>query len=100
MTVSIAHDITRYMGRMIFDLTDDDREKLEVVRKQRGHRSHAETLRELIRQAASSGLPTPARQAEMKAAVKAWQEKSVSPELRAQFGPIRAKPGALLKGKK
>lgn len=44
---------------MIFDLTDEDRGALETIRKNRGHRSHAETLRELIRQAASSGLPTP-----------------------------------------
>lgn len=61
------------MGRMIFDLTDEDRAALEAIRKNRGHRSHAETLRELIRQAASSGLPAPERQAEMKAAALARQ---------------------------
>lgn len=37
------------MGRMIFDLTDDDRAALEKLRAARGHRSQAETLRELIR---------------------------------------------------
>lgn len=37
------------MGRMIFDLTDDDREALEAHRIRLGLRSHAETLRALIR---------------------------------------------------
>jgi hypothetical protein len=37
------------MSRMIFDLTDDDRAALEVIRQRSGHRSQAETLRELIR---------------------------------------------------
>jgi hypothetical protein len=59
------------MKRMIFDLTDTDREALEAIRKHRGHRSQAETLRELIRQAASSGLPSPERQAEIKPQIAA-----------------------------
>lgn len=37
------------MGRMIFDLTDDDRAALERHRVRLGLRSHAETLRALIR---------------------------------------------------
>jgi hypothetical protein len=37
------------MARMIFDLTDDDRDALERIRIARGLRSHAETLRALIR---------------------------------------------------
>lgn len=36
---------------MIFDLTDEDRAALERVRVARGHRSQAETLRALIREA-------------------------------------------------
>jgi hypothetical protein len=61
------------MSRMIFDLTDEDRAMLEAIRKNRGHRSHAETLRDLIRLAAGSGLPSPAQQAEIRAAVLARQ---------------------------
>lgn len=71
------------MGRMIFDLTDEDRDALEAIRKHRGHRSHAETLRELIRQAASSGLPTPEQQAEMKAVVIAKQALARMPKTRS-----------------
>lgn len=40
---------TRSVTRMIFDLTDDDRSALERLRVARGLRSHAETLRALIR---------------------------------------------------
>jgi hypothetical protein len=45
------------MAKMIFDLTDDDREALERVRIAMGLRSHAETLRALIR--GSGGEPAP-----------------------------------------
>lgn len=37
------------MARMIFDLTDDDKAALEAHRIRLGLRSHAETLRRLIR---------------------------------------------------
>lgn len=37
------------MGRLIFELTDDDRAALERKRIELGCRSHAETLRQLIR---------------------------------------------------
>lgn len=37
------------MGRLIFDLTDEDRAALEAHRVRLGLRSHAETLRVLIR---------------------------------------------------
>lgn len=37
------------MGRMIFDLTDEDRAALEAHRVRLGCRSHAGTLRALIR---------------------------------------------------
>jgi hypothetical protein len=36
------------MGRMIFHLTDEDRDALERVRVKLGARSHAESLRRLI----------------------------------------------------
>jgi hypothetical protein len=48
----ISADIARYherMGRMIFDLTEADREALEALRIRMGLRSHAEVLRALIR---------------------------------------------------
>jgi hypothetical protein len=41
------------MGRMIFALTDEDRAALEAHRVRLGLRSHAETLRALIRSGAS-----------------------------------------------
>lgn len=41
--------ISAYMGRLLFDLTDDDRALLEAHRVRLGLRSHAETLRSLIR---------------------------------------------------
>jgi hypothetical protein len=44
------------MGRMIFDLTDDDREALERIRVELGARSHAEALRLLIRRGVTSGV--------------------------------------------
>jgi hypothetical protein len=37
------------MSRMIFDLTEEDRAALERIRITRGLRSHAETLRAMIR---------------------------------------------------
>lgn len=40
------------MGKLIFELSDDERAMLEVKRIQRGLRSHAETLRALIREEA------------------------------------------------
>ncbi len=36
------------MGRLIFELSDAEREALEAIRKSWGLRSHAETLRQLI----------------------------------------------------
>jgi hypothetical protein len=50
------------MGRMIFDLTDEDRALLEAHRIRMGKRSHAEALRALIRG------PGPSRAAEKIAA--------------------------------
>lgn len=41
--------ISPYMGRLLFDLTDEDRALLEAHRVRLGLRSHAETLRALIR---------------------------------------------------
>jgi hypothetical protein len=61
--------------RLIFTVEDEDLAALEAIRRNRGLRSHAETLRVLIRQAASSGLPTPERQAAMKVAVQKAQRK-------------------------
>lgn len=46
------------MARMIFDLTDDDRAALEQIRAARGLRSHAETLRALIRENNADGFVT------------------------------------------
>lgn len=43
------------MGRMIFDLTDDDRAALEQLRAARGLRSQAEVLRALIRENTAGG---------------------------------------------
>lgn len=64
--------------RMIFSLSEAEREALERLRKQRGLRSHAEVLRELIRQAASSGLPTPERQSEIKRHIAARRGERAS----------------------
>jgi hypothetical protein len=48
--------------RMIFDLTDDDREALERIRVELGARSHAEALRLLIRKGgAPDDPPAPVR---------------------------------------
>lgn len=49
------------------DLDEEHREMLEALRRHRGHRSHAETVRELIRMASGSGLPSPEVQAAIKA---------------------------------
>lgn len=65
--------------RMIFTISDDERAALEKVRQRRGLRSHAEALRFLIMDAVSSGLPTPERQAEMKAEVARRQAKPAAP---------------------
>jgi len=43
--------MTEKRDRLIFDLTAEHRETLEEIRKHRGHRSHAETLRVLIEEA-------------------------------------------------
>lgn len=43
------------MARMIFDLTDDDREALDRLRAARGLRSNAEALRALIRENTEGG---------------------------------------------
>lgn len=43
------------MGRMIFDLTDEDRAALEQLRAARGLRSQAEVLRALIRENTAGG---------------------------------------------
>lgn len=43
---------------MIFDLTDEDRDGLERVRASMGLRSHAEALRQLIRDADSAHTET------------------------------------------
>lgn len=77
------------MGRMIFDLPDEDRAALEALRRNRGHRSGAETLRELIRQAAHSGLPAPAAQAAIRAEATQVQAE--------RFTIPRAAPGSRLK---
>lgn len=82
------------MGRMIFDLTDEDKGALEKLRKQRGLRSHAEVLRELIRQAISSGLPTPERQAEMKTAVAAFRGVTANGEPLPERGAYQKKGSA------
>jgi hypothetical protein len=77
------------MSRMIFDLTDDDRVALEAMRAHRGLRSHAEVLRQLIRQASGSGLPAPERQADIRAEV---EHRAGSP-----MRLPRAEPGSRLK---
>jgi hypothetical protein len=44
------------MARMIFDLTDEDREALERLRIARGLRSQAGVLRQLIRENTADGV--------------------------------------------
>lgn len=50
------------MGRLIFDLSEEERAALERLRIRFGLRSHAETLRQLIRDAdggVSQAVPAP-----------------------------------------
>lgn len=82
------------MGRMIFDLTDEDRASLEAIRKHRGLRSHAETLRHLIREVASGGLSGEAQSA-LKAHLHHVREAAAIATV--PIGPVRPKPGEMLK---
>lgn len=104
---------------MIFTLTDEDTAGLEFLRQRLGHRSQAETLRQLIRDAmdrpvTSTELKPPVRPDERPLLGLAAQRPSAQ-ELAAAtsrvfadgapipslgFGPVRAKPGSLLKGTK
>jgi len=48
------------MGKLLFELSDDDRAALERVRVRMGLRSHAETLRALISGADGGAVPAAA----------------------------------------
>lgn len=76
----MSRDIIQQMGRMIFDLTDEDREALERVRIALGARSHAETLRRLIRDFEPG--PTLGQK------VRAWIEADPVPKLTPK--PVKA----------
>lgn len=102
---------------MIFDLTEEDRAELEAIRKHRGLRSHAETLRDLIRTSASASVPgttAGVRASTLSAranklldqcAVSTWSQGHRAASAEAEsgaltFGPQRPKPGSRLKVKK
>jgi hypothetical protein len=84
---------------MIFDLTDEDREAVERIRKHRGDRSQAETLRQLIRSADTAPLPTPMKQVvSFRDLPASEREKLIRQEaVSAPVGRDRPKPGTLLK---
>lgn len=62
--------------RMIFDLTDDDREALERIRVEFGARSHAEVIRRLIR---SSDPASPNRGVPAGSLMSALRPKAAKP---------------------
>lgn len=90
------------MGRLIFDLNDDERSTLEAIRQRLGCRSHAETLRRLIQSSAhvdDRRVAVRTTDAGMKRAkaILAATGQSLGD---ISVGPQRAAPGSRLKGKK
>lgn len=85
------------MGRMIFDLTDEDRGALEALRIKMGLRSHAETLRALIR-GGDGGAPAPASPAAPKPSFSHGRGKTVVAAPKRQRVDAPSAPGKKLIG--
>lgn len=100
------------MGHLLFDLTDDDRSLLEAHWVRLGLRSHAETLRALIRGA--EPITRPFSAAEERSAMEMFVRASRSSMISMRriptpieydannlhLGPVEQKPGSRLKKKK
>jgi hypothetical protein len=80
---------------MIFDLTDDDREALEALRVKMGLRSHAETLRALIRGGPVVGDPIVISSSA--GAIPDGTKMKVTAPQSIQIGPTTSTPGSRLK---
>lgn len=105
------HVIQGYHGRMtekpprnrlIFDLTDDDKLLLEAVRVKLGLRSHAETLRSLIRSYPWPSVAIPSAVIETQALPDVRARAPIPPKASlaaVQLGPTPRAPGSGLKQK-
>ena len=97
----VRRHTTTHMGKPFnVVLTEQHRDMLEAIRRHDGLKSEGDVIRMLIEGRASSGLPTPERRAEMKAAVRQVQVLART-AVRGDpgdmsFGPVPSKPGSRL----